>query len=138
MIQRYKEPVFADDLIIDDSAIADIQAAIQAAWRADPAYAVQLAQRYGLYDKICLRCVERGLTALEPSSIVKSALGALAYQLCINCVALEARERRRPGKPVNFGVPCVQCAQPATQRVGAFGDHFHFCDPCFDRKVRGG
>ena len=86
---QLRHPYFIEDATIDDIPIGEIQAAIQAAWRADPAFAAEVAKRYGLYDKVCLRCVNAPLTAFEPSSLLKQRLDKLAYQLCVHCLGFE-------------------------------------------------
>lgn len=94
----YKQPAFQDSVLNEDAAIdgipvRDIQAAIQVAWRAEPTFAKQLAERYGIYDMVCLRCVAAPLASLEPTQVLKEALDGLAYQLCVKCLYAETRER---------------------------------------------
>lgn len=87
--KQLRHPNFIENETLDGVPVVDIQAAIQAAWLADPAFAVELAKRYGLYDKVCLCCVNAPLTAFEPTQVLKDKLGARAYQLCVRCLASE-------------------------------------------------
>lgn len=95
----YKQPphdcVLDENITLDGVPVRDIQAAIQAAWHAEPTFAKQLAERYGIYDMVCLRCVAAPLASLEPTQVLKEALDRLAWQLCTDCLYTETRERMR-------------------------------------------
>lgn len=73
-------------------AFPDIQAAIQAAWMVDRQLAVEIAERYGFYDRICLCCAEKPLAAVNPTKVLRDALGDLAFQLCLDCHYSESRK----------------------------------------------
>lgn len=70
--------------------------AIQAAWLANPLFAVELAAEHGVINQICLRCAQRPLASMEPHRIVKAALGSAARQLCALCLHRELTEYLRP------------------------------------------
>jgi hypothetical protein len=76
----------------DNVRLVDVQAAIQAAWAVDPPYAKQLAQRYGMYDRVCLCCAEKPLAAVDPTRVLRDTLSDLAFQLCLNCHYSESRK----------------------------------------------
>jgi hypothetical protein len=78
-------------LLADGTYVADVQAAIQAAWLVDKACAKEIAERYGLYDKICLRCASAPLAPVDPTKVTLAAIGDFAYQLCLNCHYAESR-----------------------------------------------
>jgi hypothetical protein len=85
--------LFAVDIYPDGVRAADVQAAIQAAWRAaDRALAKEIADRYGLYDRLCLCCAECHISAAPnaPSTRLQRALGDFAFQLCERCVWRES------------------------------------------------
>jgi hypothetical protein len=84
----FEVPQFPDGVRFED-----LQAAIQAAWCVDCAFAAELAKRYDLYNQLCLRCADAHITAVDPSEMTKSILGAFAYQLCQNCNWAEIRIR---------------------------------------------
>ncbi len=75
-----------------EPATENIQAAIQAAWIADPTFAAELAKRYGLYDSVCLRCASAPLAAVDPTKVSLKTYGPLAYQLCLECHYAASRE----------------------------------------------
>jgi hypothetical protein len=88
--------LFAVDTYPDGVRAADLQAAIQAAWRAgDRALAKELADRYGLYDRLCLRCAERHISGAANPPMLQS--DPFLYQLCNECLWAETwvdRQRR--------------------------------------------
>lgn len=50
-------PIASNAWFLDDAALSDVRAAIQAAWLANSdATAIEIAKRYDLYGKLCLRC----------------------------------------------------------------------------------
>lgn len=77
---------------VSEPCVDNVQAAIQAAWIVDPPFAKELAQRYGLYDRICLCCAEKPLAAVDPTRVLRDALGDLAFQLCLDCHYSESRK----------------------------------------------
>lgn len=93
----------------DGTSVENVQAAIQAAWLADQLWlAKQIAEEYGFYDKVCLRCASRRLAAIDPSPALRTFRGAFAYQLCVQCMATEngiAARRTRVKLPTNTN-PC--------------------------------
>lgn len=89
--------LFAVDVYPDGVRATDLQAAIQAAWRADDrALAKELAARYDLYDKLCLRCAERHISAASPPILEDDPF---LFQLCNECLWEETwRERAQRRK----------------------------------------
>jgi hypothetical protein len=81
--------------LADGTRVADVQAAIQAAWLVNKPFAAELAKRYGLYDRVCLRCADRPLAAINPTNVTLAVLGTLAYQLCLDCHYTESRDQLR-------------------------------------------
>lgn len=76
---------------MSEPCVENIQAAIQAAWIVDPPFAKELAQRYGIYDRICLCCATKPLAGVDPTKVLRDALGDLAFQLCLDCHYSESR-----------------------------------------------
>lgn len=72
--------------------VVNVQLAIQAAWMVDPPFAAELAKCYGFYDQVCLCCVAKPLAAVDPTKVLRDALGDLAYQLCLECHYSESRK----------------------------------------------
>lgn len=72
--------------------VVNVQLAIQAAWMVDPPFAAELAKRYGFYDQVCLCCATKPLAAVDPTKVLRDALGDLAFQLCLECHYSESRK----------------------------------------------
>lgn len=90
------------DILDDGTLLADLQAAMQAAWIADEReLSADLARRYKLYDELCLRCA-------GPSRYVASLdcyPGEFFARLCQPCQHEEVvpiRARRSQVKPVRI------------------------------------
>lgn len=77
---------------MSEPAPENIQAAIQAAWMVSPAFAAELAKRYGIYDRMCLRCANNPLAVVDPTKVLVEALGKLAFQLCLDCHYAASRD----------------------------------------------
>lgn len=105
--KQLKHPDFIEDDVIDGVEVENLQLAIQAAWAVDPPFARDLAKRYGFYDKVCLCCANAPLTAFDPTTILKDAIGDLAYQLCVICMGKESlRYMRREVANFHATNPC--------------------------------
>lgn len=69
----------------DGILFRDLQDAIQAAWLAgDRALAKEFAQRYKLYNKLCLCCAQRWISSTV-SNVHARLLDDWVYQLCDVC-----------------------------------------------------
>jgi hypothetical protein len=68
-------------IVFSDGACKEnVQAAMQAAWLAsDTALSAEIAKRYGLYGRLCLRCAQAGI----PYSARKPDM--LLLHLCESC-----------------------------------------------------
>ena len=79
--------IFAVSVFRDGVRAEDLGAAIQAAWLAgDRELAKELAERYGLYNQICLCCAS---AYIAPVASVTALWWA--YQLCASCHWRETR-----------------------------------------------
>jgi hypothetical protein len=85
------EATVTNTLLADGTRVDDVQAAIQAAWLVDKALAKEIAERYGIYDKICLRCASAPLAPVNPTKVTRAAIGDFAFQLCLDCHYAESR-----------------------------------------------
>jgi hypothetical protein len=85
------------EVFADGAALHDVRAALQAAWLADEdRTAIEIAQRYDLYRKICLRCAAWETNAtINPTKVTIDAIGDFAYQMCLDCHYAESRGQLR-------------------------------------------
>jgi hypothetical protein len=67
----------------DGASKENIQSAIQLAWLAgDVKLGREIAERYGVFGRVCLRCATGGLSILPPN---KKRPDRILYHLCDHC-----------------------------------------------------
>jgi hypothetical protein len=81
------------DPLPDGTPLADLQAAMQAAWLADNrSMSAELAKRHGLLDKLCLRCA---LPSISLTAYVGGPETTYSH-LCQPCVHEVLRPHAKP------------------------------------------
>lgn len=77
------------DVFADGVRKEDVQAALQAAWLAgDISLCAEIAARYGVFGRVCLRCATGGTPAVEKRP------NTLLFHLCEMCSEQEQRKPR--------------------------------------------
>ncbi len=96
------------DPLPDGTPLADLQAAMQAAWIAGEKHiAAELSKRYGLYNKLCLRCGVPWQPLVRTGSTDATDCWPDSYlaRLCQPCAHEEVRPYRSNVKPVSYNMP---------------------------------
>lgn len=87
--------LFHVDVFPDGARFEDVCAAISAAWLAGHRIlAKDIAQRYGLFDQVCLRCASEFISGAPVHVERRQQFSELLYQLCTDCLFKETIDER--------------------------------------------
>lgn len=87
--------LFHVDVYPDGVRFEDVCSAISAAWLAGHRQlAKDIAQEYGLYDQVCLRCASSRISAAPVHIDRRKQFSDLLYQLCTDCLYAETLNER--------------------------------------------